>query len=93
MNPAIENQRTTPRVARSGINQRRPRPEYLADTGTVADVAERFDVSINTVRRWLDEGLPSFKLGNRLLLHIPTVDRWIEAKLKGETFANPDEVA
>jgi hypothetical protein len=37
-----------------------------------------------TVRRWLDQpdGLPYARIGNRILIHIPTARDWIFSRLK-----------
>jgi hypothetical protein len=37
-----------------------------------------------TVRRWLDEadGLPYTRIGNRILIHIPTAREWIMNRMR-----------
>jgi hypothetical protein len=40
-----------------------------------------------TVRRWLDEpnGLPYTRIGNRILIHVPTAREWIFNRMKNVT--------
>jgi hypothetical protein len=37
-----------------------------------------------TVRRWIDQpdGLPYTKLGNRILIHLPTAREWIMSRMR-----------
>ena len=37
-----------------------------------------------TVRRWLDQpnGLPYTKLGNRILIHVPTAREWMMRRMR-----------
>jgi hypothetical protein len=38
-----------------------------------------------TVRRWMDQpnGLPHTRIGNRILIHIPTAREWIMGRMRG----------
>jgi hypothetical protein len=37
-----------------------------------------------TIRRWMNEpnGLPYTKLGNRVLIHVPTARDWLQARMQ-----------
>ena len=37
-----------------------------------------------TVRRWLDEpnGLPYTRIGNRILIHVPTAREWMLSRMR-----------
>jgi hypothetical protein len=38
-----------------------------------------------TVRRWIDqEGLPYSKLGNRVVIHVPTAREWLFSRMKNQ---------
>jgi hypothetical protein len=39
-----------------------------------------------TVRRWLDQpnGLPYTKIGNRILIHVPTAREWIFSRMQNQ---------
>jgi hypothetical protein len=45
-----------------------------------------------TVRRWLDQpdGLPSTRLGSRILIHVPTARDWLFSRMRGR---NPTRAA
>jgi hypothetical protein len=57
----------------------------MSDTNLLADYLdlEPFAKEVNrcerTVRRWMDQpdGLPFTRLGNRILIHVPTARAWI----------------
>ena len=51
---------------------------FLADYLDLEPFAEEVDRHHRTVRRWLNEpdGLPYTRLGNRILIHIPTAREW-----------------
>ena len=40
-----------------------------------------------TIHRWMNEGLPSIKLGAQRFVHLPGARAWIMRKLRG---ANPE---
>ena len=62
----------------------------MSDTNLLSDYLdlERFarevDREPRTVRRWLDEpdGLPFARIGNRILIHIPTAKAWILGRMR-----------
>ena len=62
----------------------------MSSFGLLDDYAELDDFSVEvkrnkrTVRRWLNEpdGLPYTKLGNRILIHIPTAKAWIAGRMR-----------
>jgi hypothetical protein len=39
-----------------------------------------------TVRRWLDKrgGLPYTKIGNRILIHVPTAREWLMRRMRNQ---------
>jgi hypothetical protein len=49
-----------------------------------------FAVEINrhprTVRRWLDKrgGLPYTRIGNRILIHVPTAREWMLSRMRNQ---------
>ena len=54
----------------------------LAQLQTIEDVAELFQVSAKTVRRWILAGdLPAAKLGNQWRMHPKDVERFFVARL------------
>ncbi len=63
------------------------RPAFLAETMKLPDLAKRYGVSLPTVYKWIEgaEGfhppLPSMKLGREHLVHLPTADAWVKARL------------
>ena len=59
------------------------KPDFLEECVTLPVIKERFNVSLTTVYNWLDDGLPSFRLGRRRLIHTPTCDAWLRSKLTG----------
>jgi hypothetical protein len=46
--------------------------------------AEEVDRDPRTVRRWMNEpdGLPYTRLGNRILIHIPTAREWLFKRMR-----------
>jgi hypothetical protein len=48
--------------------------------------AKEIDRHPRTVRRWLDEpnGLPYAKIGNRILIHVPTAREWIFSRMQSQ---------
>ena len=61
----------------------------MSDTGLFADFldlelfAKEVDRDPRTVRRWLDQpnGLPYSRIGNRILIHVPTAREWIFSRM------------
>ena len=51
-----------------------PLDSYLS----VTQIAEQFGISPPTVRRWIREGgLPAFKRGRVVLIHVEQLERWM----------------
>lgn len=46
--------------------------------------AAEVERDVRTVRRWLNQpdGLPYTKLGNRILIHIPTAREWMLGRMR-----------
>ena len=53
----------------------------FVDLGPFADEVGRHP---RTVRRWLDQpdGLPFTRIGNRILIHVPTAREWIFSRMR-----------
>ena len=49
---------------------------------SVEGVAQRLNVSVNTVRAWRSEGKlpPAYKLGKHVRYRVDQLDRWVEAR-------------
>ena len=47
--------------------------------------AKEIDRHPRTVRRWLDkpDGLPYTRIGNRILIHVPTARDWLFSRMRG----------
>ena len=68
----------------------------MSDTGLLSDFldlepfAKQVDRDPRTVRRWLDEpnGLPYSRIGNRILIHVPTAREWIFSRMRMPWFGN-----
>jgi hypothetical protein len=62
----------------------------LSDTGLLSDFldlepfAKQVDRDPRTVRRWMDkpDGLPYTRIGNRILIHVPTAREWIFGRMR-----------
>jgi hypothetical protein len=62
----------------------------MSDTGLLSDFldlelfAQQVDRDPRTVRRWMDEpeGLPYTRIGNRILIHIPTAREWMLGRMR-----------
>jgi hypothetical protein len=57
------------------------KPDFLAHSLSARAYAQRVGVSPTTVHKWLNEGLPSARIGARRLIHVHTADVWLKAKL------------
>jgi hypothetical protein len=46
--------------------------------------AKEVDRDPRTVRRWMDQpdGLPYTRIGNRILIHVPTAREWIFGRMR-----------
>lgn len=59
-------------------------PDFLAETADLNTIRKRYGISLPKLYDWLHEGLPSMKIGRKRLIHIPTADDWVKAKLTGQ---------
>ena len=57
----------------------------LSDFLDLEPFAKQVGRNPRTVRRWLDQpdGLPYTRIGNRILIHIPTARDWIFGRMRG----------
>jgi hypothetical protein len=57
---------------------------FLVDYLDLEPFAKEVDRDPRTVRRWLNkpDGLPYTRIGNRILIHIPTARDWLFARMK-----------
>ncbi len=62
--------------------------DFLTDYAEVDPLAAEVKRHPRTVRRWMQEpdGLPYVRLGNRILIHIPTAREWLLKRMK---YPNP----
>jgi hypothetical protein len=56
----------------------------LQDFVDLNPFAEQVNRDPRTVRRWIDQpnGLPFTRIGNRLLIHIPTARKWLLGRVR-----------
>jgi hypothetical protein len=56
----------------------------LEDFLDLAPFADEVGRDPRTVRRWMDEadGLPFTRIGNRILVHVPTAREWIFGRMR-----------
>jgi hypothetical protein len=61
-----------------------PQTDLLADYLDLEPFATEVKRHPRTVRRWLDQpdGLPHTRIGNRILIHIPTAKEWIFSRMR-----------
>jgi hypothetical protein len=57
----------------------------LSDYLDLVPFAKQVGRSPRTVRRWMDvpNGLPYTRIGNRVLVHVPTARDWIFGRMRG----------
>jgi len=57
---------------------------FLADYLDLEPFAEEVKRDPRTVRRWLNEpdGLPYTRLGNRILIHLPSARKWLFSRMR-----------
>jgi hypothetical protein len=57
---------------------------FLADYLDLEPFAKEVDRDPRTVRRWLNkpDGLPYTRIGNRILIHIPSAREWLFARMR-----------
>jgi hypothetical protein len=60
-------------------------PEFLCETADLDTIKKRYGISLPKLYDWFEQGLPSMKIGRRRLVHVPTADAWVKAKLTGNT--------
>jgi hypothetical protein len=66
----------------------------MSDTSLLLDFidlelfAKEIDRDPSTVRRWLDNGLPYSRIGNRILIHVPTARKWILGRMRNRNPRN-----
>jgi hypothetical protein len=58
--------------------------ELLTDFADLEPFAAEVKRDPRTVRRWMSQpnGLPYTRLGNRILIHIPTAREWMLARMR-----------
>jgi hypothetical protein len=45
---------------------------------TVGDIMKRFNVTEHTVNRWMNDGLPYVKVGNKRMTTVPVFEKWTQ---------------
>jgi hypothetical protein len=58
--------------------------DILEDFLDLEPFAQQVDRDPRTVRRWMNEpdGLPYTRIGNRILVHVPTAREWIFGRMR-----------
>lgn len=58
--------------------------DLLSDFLDLEPFAEKVDRDPRTVRRWMGKsnGLPYTRMGNRILIHVPTAREWIFGRMR-----------
>jgi hypothetical protein len=58
--------------------------KFLTDYLDLEPFAAEVDRDPRTVRRWLNQpdGLPFARIGNRILIHIPTAREWLLSRVR-----------
>jgi hypothetical protein len=61
-----------------------PARPLLEDYLDLEPFAAEVDRDPRTVRRWMDkpDGLPHTRIGNRILIHVPTARDWIFGRMR-----------
>lgn len=59
-------------------------PQVLEDFLDLEPFAAQVDRDPRTVRRWLNQpdGLPFTRLGNRILIHVPSAREWMLSRMQ-----------
>ena len=59
-------------------------PQVLEDFLDLEPLAAQVDRDPRTVRRWLNQpdGLPFTRLGNRILIHVPSARAWMLSRVQ-----------
>ena len=57
---------------------------FLADYLDLESFANGVDRDPRTVRRWMNQpdGLPFTRMGNRILIHLPTAREWLYSRMR-----------
>jgi len=60
--------------------------DLLQDFLDLVPFAAQINRHPRTVRRWLDQpgGLPYTRIGNRILIHVPTARDWIFSRMRNQ---------
>ena len=60
--------------------------DLLKDFLDLEPFAKEIDRHPRTVRRWLDKpgGLPFTRIGNRILIHVPTARDWLMRRMRNQ---------
>ena len=60
--------------------------DLLKDFLDLDPFAKEINRHPRTVRRWLDKpgGLPYTRIGNRILIHVPTARDWIFSRMRNQ---------
>jgi hypothetical protein len=69
--------------------------KLLQDYQGLDQFAAEVDRDPRTVRRWMDQpdGLPYTRIGNKILVHIPTAREWIFGRMRRPNARRTPEVA
>jgi hypothetical protein len=70
-------------------------PNLLEDYIDLEPFAAQVDRDPRTVRRWMDtpDGLPYTRIGNRILIHVPTAREWIFGRMRKPNARRPSKAA
>jgi hypothetical protein len=62
----------------------------LSDYLDLETFAKQVGRNARSVRRWMDVpgGLPYTRIGNRILVHVPTAQEWIFGRMRGRNPRN-----
>jgi hypothetical protein len=69
--------------------------DLLAEYADLAPFAAEVSRSPRTIRRWMNapDGLPYSRIGNRILIHVPTAREWIYNRMKRPDTRRPKKAA
>lgn len=72
-----------------------PTASVLTDYSDVEPFATEVNRHPRTVRRWMNEpdGLPYTRIGNRVLIHVPTAREWIFGRMRRPNTRRADNTA
>jgi excisionase family DNA binding protein len=46
----------------------------------ISDIANRYKVSVKTIRNWIKKGMPHLRTGNVIRFDVAEVENWIRTK-------------